>query len=203
MNLTWCNKDEIYKIFLENEEYHQEYVDNKFKYLDLNYRSIEADLVLVASIDNRPVGLLQLGQSNTDKNLYWMKYVTVHPDFRQQGVARQLITEMCRYISSLPEGKIELSSYEKEGEIMIPMVQEISLQFPELSMKHRTWGEPYQDTKLPFFKRGDRVMVEHEEYSGPGTLKYFEEYQTPLTVLVEIPVEPKVIRCLPNQLKPL
>lgn len=153
--------------------------------------------------DNRPVGLLQLGQSNSDKNLYWMKYVTVHPEYRQKGIARMLITEMCRHVSLISDAKIELSSYEKDGEVMITMVQEVSLQFPELTMKHRTWGEPYQDTKIPYLKRDDKVLVEHSDYSGPGILKYFEEYNNLITVLVEIPIEPKMIRCLPNQLKPI
>lgn len=203
MDLKWCQKDEIYKIFLDNELYRQEYLEKKFKYLDLSWKSIESDNTLVAFIDNRPVGLLQLGQAPQDKNLYWMKYVTVHPEFRQMGVARELITEMCRYVSSIEDARIELSSYEKEGEVLIPMVQEISLQFPELSVKHRTWGTPYQDTKLPFLRTGDKVLVDSPDYSGEGVLYGFEEWHNPMTILVKISVEPKIIRCLPKQIKPL
>lgn len=201
MELKWLNKNEVYDLFKE-EELHQQYVEKKFKYLDLSYRGIDSDLVLVAIVNKQVAGLLQLGKAPSDKNLYWMKYVTVHPDFRQQGVARNLIQEMFLYLLKIPEARVELSSYEKEGEVMIPMVQDLANQYPQLSVSHRTWGSPYLDAKHDFIRSGDTVWVDDAEsgYQGWGEVMYFIEYKTPLKVMIKkknkeevLEVEPKFL----------
>lgn len=186
MELNWLSRSEIYDLFNDprlREEYQKKY----FKYLELSY--LDQDLVLCAFIDQKLVGCLQLGKSPYDQHLYWMKFVTVHPDFRRQNIARNLITEMCQYVSKIPDARIELSSYEKEGEVMIPMVQEIAANFPELSLKHRTFGSPYQDAKLDFLKPGDSVIVSdpHQNYYGEGIVLFFDESAHPLTLTIKTP----------------
>jgi hypothetical protein len=200
MELKWLNRDEVYNLF-QDEKHREDYQNKKFKYLELSY--ISSDKLCFAFENDQPVGCLQLGQSPQDKNLYWMKFVTVHPDFRQKGIARILITEMCRYISQIPNARIELSSYEKEGEVMIPMVQEIAHEFSNLCIKHRYWGTPYQNAKQDLVKMGDVVEVDDSENNiqAIGEIMYFIEYEEPLKAMIKIKNKDEVVKVQLKYLK--
>jgi len=180
---------DLYKLFQEFDLL-EDYKNKKFKYLDFGY--IGQDRLLIASIDRKPVGVLQLGQAVQDKNLYWMKFVTVHPEYRQLGIARNLIQEMCRHVSKIENAKIELSSYEKDGEVMMEMVRDIALEFFSLSIKHRTWGTPYQDAKNDFFRIDEEVFVDDSEKNLKGLAKIINFIeQEPIGAVVKLQNEEK------------
>ena len=201
MELKWVSKEELYKIF-ESDKNRKDLTDKKFKYLDLSYFGIGQDTILIALDGENPVGVLQMGISPSDSKQYWMKFVTVHPDYRNQGVAKSLITEMFNFVSKIEDGKIDLSTYEESGEVMIGMVQEVSSKFPELLVRHRVWGGPYQDTKKHFFREGEVVRVEYENYVGVGTIKYFQEFKDYIKVGI-LTKEETHIDCTLNDLKSL
>ena len=148
---------------------------------------VKHNRLLVALVDKKPAGVLQLGQAAQDKNLYWMKFVTVHPDFRKSGIARSLIREMCNYVSKIENAKIDLSSYEKEGEVMMDTVKEIAHEFNSLPIRHRTWATPYQDAKNDFFRNEDEVLVDDDENNmkGQGKILYFVE-EEPVRAVVKL-----------------
>lgn len=182
MLLKWVNYSELVSLFQLPENYQEE---ENFKYLNFSY--INQDNILVA-LNNQDVilGILQVGESPRSK-IYWMKYVCVHPKYRQIGVAKALINEMCNYLSKIENAQIELSTYEKEGEILINSVSEISKQYPELIVRHKVLGGIYQDAKKDFIKAGDEVTfinnLTGEE--SIGEVLFFEEFFEPVRVRVK------------------
>lgn len=185
MELKILSKEEVYNLF--NNERDEQYSSEKFKYLDLGWNGIGVDKLVVAFNDFNPIGILQIGKSPNDKNLYWMKFVTVHPNFRGIGVARALIEEMLNYLSRIPDAELELSSYEKEGEVLIPMVTELAQNYT-MPIRHRRWGDPYQDAKRPYLRKDIKVLIDDpvSGFSGEGTLMFFLEYEKPLQAVVNI-----------------
>ena len=197
MDIRWITKNELYDLF-KDKTFQKEVDENKFKYLIPQY--LGEDEIIAAFVDQKMVGILQLAKMPRADKLYAMKYVTVHPDFRGQGVAKALLKEMVSHVSGISGASLELSTYEPEGEVLIPTVRELALSHPELSLKHRTWGGPYQDAKYDFLKNDMEVIVNdpHQNIQGQGTIMYFCEYSEPLKVMVKIKdqaveVEPKYL----------
>lgn len=200
MELKWLTNEEINKL-LADKAFNKELKADSFKYFIPKYIDYN-DQLLAAIIDNKVVGLLQLSLMPRKEKVYAMKYVTVHPKARNQGVAKALLREMVNKVSLIPEASLELSSYEKEGEVLIETVHQLALEYPELSLKHRTWGGgPYQEAKNLFLKADMEVLVEDptQEIYGVGKILFFQEYTEPLKVVVRIDnknyeVEPKYIK---------
>mgnify|MGYP002651515285 CR=1 FL=1 len=187
MEVKILSQHEVYALFQEQKN-NQDYVDKNFKYLDLSYKGIDADSVFTAfSDDGEVMGMLQMGKSPYEKNLYWMKFVTVHPKFRQQGVARLLLSSLFSYLEKIEGAEVELSRYEPEGEVMISMVTELAQNY-NLPIRHCKWGDPYQDAKQDYLSKGMIVLVNDPDsgFKGEGTILYFLDYEKPVKALVNI-----------------
>lgn len=185
------NSSEINDLFYDSPLLMHDYKDKKFEFLSLNH--IGSDKMLVA-LDNskkriRVMGILQLSKYPAKDDLYMMKMVSVHPDYRQRGVAKALIKEMCSYMVATfgTEKRLELSAYEKSGEVLINTVTQIAKEFPELSIKHRVWGEGgiAQEAKNNFLRLNDEVVIDDpvSGYKGIGTIFYFDELNKDMVCL--------------------
>lgn len=181
MNKKFVNSQELYQLFQLSVNLNQE---EQFRYLNMAYIGDDSLLVALDS-QNTILGIIQFGESPKNK-IYWMKFVCVHQDHRQSGIAKALIRSMCDFLSKIENAQIELSTYEKEGEVLINSVSEIAREYPDLVVKHRVWGGIYQDAKANFIKAGDVVQFLNHltgEYSE-GTVMYFEEFlETPRVMI--------------------
>lgn len=187
MELKWFSSSEINDLFYDSPLLMNEYRAKKFEYLDLKYIGNHRVLLALGQKGNKQIvmGVLQLGKYPKDPNLYMMIFVSIHPDYRKMGIAKTLIKEMCNYVSSIPNARIELSTYEKEGEVLINSVRQIAQEFPELSIKHRVWGGKMQDARQDFFRCDDEVMVNDpiSGYQGLGKIMYFDEFENDMVMI--------------------
>lgn len=180
MKIEIMSKDQLSKLFDDQGRY-DDYISKKYKYLDLGWNGIGTDNLVVALDNEKIAGILQIGKAPQQKNLYWMKFVTVHPDYRNQGIAKSLIREMFNYLSKIPEAEVELSTYEKEGEVLVETVSSLAKEY-DMPIRHRRISEPYQDAKRPYLRIGDKVQVDDpvSGYKGSGILAWFIEYENPV-----------------------
>ena len=65
-----------------------------------------------------PVGMLELQVSPYDENVMWCKYITVHPDYHRQGVAKRLLAMMVEHMQAHPR-LLQRSSASEEGAVKI------------------------------------------------------------------------------------
>jgi hypothetical protein len=180
MNLQWISVSEIEKLFNlpENES-------ENFKYF--NPRFIDNDLLLVSLENNKITGILQVGNAPKKDKLFWMKYICVHHEHRQNEISKILLNEMCHKLSQIEDAQIDLSTYEKDGEVLINTVISVASQFPNLSVNHRIWGGPYQSAKNDFIRIGDEVVFidDNSNQRTIGQVCHFEDFSEPAQVWIK------------------
>jgi len=65
-----------------------------------------------------PVGILELEVSPYDPDEMWLKYITVHPDYQRQGIAKRLLAMMVEHMQAHPR-LLQRSSASEEGAVKI------------------------------------------------------------------------------------
>ena len=162
-------KDLVYKKYLKT------YQDKLFKYLDLSYSHDDNFIVLFDDQNNQLIGFLQFRNSAYEKEVCWLIVMEILPEYRGKKLATFLLDKLCHHLISLNYKRLDLSQYELEGEVLIPTVQKIAQQYPEIKIRHKKINTPYQDGDRDFFVEKQIVFVDDPEsgYVGKAQIYYF------------------------------
>lgn len=204
MDILLLNKNEFLKI-IKQPEYFKQYQQKHFRFLDLTM--LHDDCFFVAFNENKEImGLLQFGLNPSDSQVYWMKFIEVVPKFKGQKIASNLLEKLCIHLSSMDEIKLHISTYQLEGEVLIPTIQRLALNYPQLKIKHKLRTTPYQEASSEFLRLNQEVYVEDPDsgYKGKAIIHSFREHELPLKIKLVcqddqktiIVVEPEYIKAI-------
>lgn len=202
MDIKLLNKDEFLQL-IKKPLYFNQYKKNTFKFLDLGM--LHNDFFLVAFNNNQEImGLIQFGANPNDQTIYWMKFIEVLPQFKGQKIASMLLEKLCNHLSSISDIQLQISAYQLDGEVLIPTIQRLALNYPQLKIKHKLRSTPYQDAHIDFLRINQEVYVEDPDsgYKGKAIVASFKEYETPLKIKLICQDESKsIIVVLPECIK--
>lgn len=187
MDIRKITHNEIYEMLKDeafNEEVHK---GISLKYFFPQY--LHQDFLIGAFDKDKLCGLIQFGKNphRKDNNTYAMKFVSVNPQYRNQGIAKKLLEAMIKDLVGKVD-VLELSRYEDEGVVLINTVKELALKYPEITIMHRKRTDPHQNAMNHYIEVGMKVKVDDptQNLIGIGEVVAFIEYSNPLKVYVKI-----------------
>lgn len=150
--------DEIFKM-TGDEQFTEDLENKSYGYLDLSM-GMTKDAIFYSAFDkNFLAGIIQYNKDPYDKNTYAMVFVGVHPKYRKKGIATKLIEYMVKDLIGKTE-ILRFSRYESEGESLIPIVQKIAKENPQITILHRKRADVFQNACYDYLTVGDQILVD-------------------------------------------
>lgn len=126
---------------LAGDDFYTDFVDRdetaraRLKYLSSGWRDITSEIDLTAIKNKKAIGVAGIRHSPEEKNVIWMTFLSVDPEFRGQGVAKKLAEMVFEYAKAHNQ-RIRLSSYTEMGEAYLRKVfDHLKTQYPEIAVK--------------------------------------------------------------------
>lgn len=126
---------------LAGDDFYTDFVDRdetaraRLKYLSSGWRDITSEIDLTAIKNKKAIGVAGIRHSPEEKNVIWMTFLSVDPEFRGQGVAKKLAEMVFEYAKAHNQ-RIRLSSYSEMGEAYLRKVfDHLKTQYPEIAVK--------------------------------------------------------------------
>lgn len=126
---------------LAGDDFYTDFVDRdetaraRLKYLSSGWRDITSEIDLTAIKNKKAIGVAGIRHSPEEKNVIWMMFLSVDPEFRGQGVAKKLAEMVFEYAKAHNQ-RIRLSSYTEMGEAYLRKVfDHLKTQYPEIAVK--------------------------------------------------------------------
>lgn len=126
---------------LAGDDFYTDFVDKdetaraRLKYLSSGWRDITSEIDLTAIKNKKAIGVAGIRHSPEEKNVIWMMFLSVDPEFRGQGVAKKLAEMVFEYAKAHNQ-RIRLSSYTEMGEAYLRKVfDHLKTQYPEIAVK--------------------------------------------------------------------
>jgi GNAT superfamily N-acetyltransferase len=146
----------------ENYEINLKYCLPRFMHDQINIVAYDGQTKQIAGI--RGFGL---NKSTNHIKHYMNFYVTVHPDFRGQGVAKNLSIFLLNHLQNLGEPVLLTnSSYTEEGLVLKEMWEDLIQGYPNIRLLHKiTGGTDLQDARYPMLEIDEAVYITAEDGS--------------------------------------
>lgn len=126
---------------LAGDDFYTDFVDRdetaraRLKYLSSGWRDITSEIDLTAIKNKKAIGVAGIRHSPEEKNVIWMTFLSVDPEFRGQGVAKKLAEMVFEYAKAHNQ-RIRLSSYTEMGEAYLRKVfDHLKTRYPEIAVK--------------------------------------------------------------------
>jgi GNAT superfamily N-acetyltransferase len=181
------------------------YEDN-LKYFHPQFANEQTSIVAYDDATKQVFAIRGFGQAKlTDHIKHYMNfYVTVHPNFRGQGLARALSIYLLNYLNNLGEPiLLTNSSYTEDGEVLIPMWENLITNYPNVSLLHKKPGHlKLQDARYPLLGITDKVETEYEGKVVVGEVldANTDERYNPM-VLISVKDQENLIRVARSKVK--
>jgi GNAT superfamily N-acetyltransferase len=95
----------------------------------------EATTLFLIPQSQRIVAMMGLQQNPADAKETWLKYISVDPDYQQQGLGIQLLRQACACTQAAGQS-LELSSWTQPGRsYLAPKLAELRQEFPGLAIR--------------------------------------------------------------------
>ena len=177
MDVKQISNDELINYFLNQGMFDPVQLAS-FKYFDPNY--VNESLHICCFIKHELVGILEYKNKG---DIFFVNYVTTHPNYRQRGVA----TALKRFFLNLigEEATLVNSYYTEEGIVLIGLNQRLAEEFKFLNWIHKIEGE-YQKVRGPLLKRGDNVVFKTDHLWIEGNVLDFfcdNRYQIKIKII--------------------
>lgn len=142
----------------------------------MRHTSFSDEVHVVAFDDQKIVGDLALQPNPDDQDVWWLMHVGVDADYRNQGVARRLLTEAADFVRDSPRSKLSPSSLTDDGEAYLTgILNEIGVRHPGLLTRwnplqgtlvelYKTRSSDDNDPELSLVGGDDKVILTKENY---------------------------------------
>lgn len=116
-----------------DQERLQKYIANNIDYFD--FRESEREAHIVKRVDGKVAGVAGVQQNPYNENELWVKFVSVAPEYRQQGIAGELVEGILEYAEQWGY-VVKRSSPTDMGAAYLPSVwKRVVAKYPNVTVK--------------------------------------------------------------------
>jgi GNAT superfamily N-acetyltransferase len=125
---------ELYRELLKGEDEPHE----RLKYLSRYWKDKDDEIDIICLDDKKVVGVAGLQQAPDEERVIWVKFISVDPAARQQGIGRTLVEEVFKYAKAHNQ-RIRASSYTEMGQAHLKKIfDEMAKRYSDVGFKDAT-----------------------------------------------------------------